>query len=128
VNRVFELLLPMGGLFGVSIYKSAIETPDGYRDEPVDPYSLPWKWHVSVKTYACVRATKLQGPMRILASPVGEGASAYDVPPTMMLVHDLGRIWAMDPMDFQTEYRPADILVQTAPDGTVGFAVLQQPK
>jgi hypothetical protein len=126
-TRQFELLLPMGGLFGVSIYKAAVETPDGYRDEPVDPYSLDWRWYVHIRTYECVRMAGLRGPMRVLGSPLGEGASAYDVPHTMVLVHDLMHIWAMTPFDFQTEYDSAKLLVEAMPHGNVGVCAALLP-
>ena len=123
-TRKFELLLPMGGLYGVSVYKAAVETPNGYRDEPVDPYSLDWRWYVHVKTFKCVRAVSLHGPMRVLASPLGKGASAYDVPHSMLLVHDLGCIWAMTPGEFMAEYASAEMLVGMMPKFTAGSGVI----
>jgi hypothetical protein len=126
-TRKFELMLPMGSLFGVTIYKAPVETPDGYRDEPIDPHSLDWHWYANIKTYECVRAAKLPGLMRVLASPIGEGASAYDVPGTMLLVHDLGRVWAMDPWDFQVEYDSVELLVKAMPHGNVGACVITGP-
>lgn len=122
-TRRFELRLPMGGLFGVSIYKAGIETPEGYRDEPIDPYSLDWQWYVHIRTYECVRMARLRGDTRVLASPLGKGAAAYDIPDGMVLVHDLWGIWAMEQFDFQTEYSSAKLLVKAMPQGNVGIVV-----
>jgi hypothetical protein len=127
-TRQFELLLPMGGLFGVSIYhKASVGMENGYRDEPIDPYSLPWEWWVNNRTHECVRMTRLGGPVRILASPIGDGAAAYDVPGGMVLVHDLGCIWVMGPMDFQTQYISVELLVQAMPQGNAGVCVISPP-
>lgn len=123
-TRQFELLLPMGGLYGVSIYKASVETPDGYRDEPIDPYSLSWEWYVNTRTHTCVRMARPDGPVRVLASPIGNGAAVYDIPSGMVLVHDLGCIWAMAPMDFMTEHTSAKLLVEAMPCGNAGVCVI----
>lgn len=120
LNR-YELLLPMGGLYGVSFYSvTRIPTKDGYHQEPIDTYSLPWAWFVNRKTGSCVRAFLIgdafRDGIRVMAASIGNGADVYDIPTGQMLVHDLGRIWAPAPEDFNAEYYPMSALIGKIPE------------
>lgn len=112
-GRKYELALPFGGLYGVSFYdRHEIKTPDGYRQSPLDACGFPWRWFVCVRTGACVRAFLVDGAgVRVLGTPVGEGAAAYDIPAGPMLLHDGGGIWAMERADFDLEYVAIDTLL-----------------
>jgi len=112
----YELGIPMGGLFGVSFYDAAkVPTEDGYKQEPLSKDSLPWAWFVSRHTGACVMAFLLDKSVRILATSIGDGPAAYDIPAGMMLVHDLGRVWAMTQENFDEDYCATLVLVSKIP-------------
>jgi len=116
-DRKCQLAFPFGGFFGVSFYSDKkIETEHGYKEEPLNANRFPWKWFVHQGSGQCVRAFLLgDGGVRILGSPIGDGAAAYDVPSGLMLVHDFGRIWAVDSRDFGSEYLEVDVLRQSSP-------------
>jgi hypothetical protein len=116
----YELAIPMSGLFGVSFYNATeVPTQDGYKQEPLSGDSFPWSWFVSRHTGACVRAFKIGDPfcggIRILAAGIGDGVQAYDIPASMMVAHDLSRIWAMTQENFYDDYYPALLLVREIP-------------
>ena len=116
MTRQYKMLLPMGGLYAVSFYDGTrVPTKDGYRQEPLNGYALPWKWFVSPTSNSCVRAFLLKEPIRILAASVGDGDQAYDIPASLVLVHGLHRIWAMTPESFESEYYPVASLIEKIP-------------
>lgn len=112
-GQKYELALPFSGLYGTSFYDTKkIKTDHGYLQESLNPYRFPWQWFVNINTKTCVRAFLIEGAgMRILGSPIGQGAAAYDIPAGLMLLHDLGRIWAMDRAGFESEYVAIDTLL-----------------
>ena len=125
LNRQYELLLPMGGLYGVSFYDvTMIPCKDGYHQEPIDGYSLPWSWFVNRRTGSCVRAfliekdNLLRDGIRVMAASVSNGSDVYDIPTGQMLVHDLGRIWAMTPENFDVEYYSMAALIGKIPENS----------
>ena len=116
VRQQFELAIPMGGLFGVSLYSVVgVPTLDGYRQEPLDGYAFSWQWFANLHTADCVRAFLLYKPVRILATSIGDGPAAYDIPAGMMVVHDLGRVWAMTLENFDEDYYAVQALVSRIP-------------
>lgn len=54
-----------------------------------------------------------------MAASIGKGDAVYDIPTGQMLVHDLGKIWAMDPGDFDVEYYPMSALIGKIPENSL---------
>jgi hypothetical protein len=118
-GRQYELALPMGIFCAASFYSAVkVHTLDGYYQEPLDGYSFPWQWFVNRYTAGCVRAFLLDKPVRVLAANIDDGSAVYDIPAGMMLVHDLGRIWAMTLGHFNAEYLPVAALIEKMPENS----------
>jgi len=113
LGRKYELIIPYKMLESLAFYdgerefmepETVSEKDRNYRQKHLQPQDLPWRWFVDEKG-ACIRAFYLDRSIRVLGWQLSKDSpAAFDIPKGLWLVHDMSRIWAVSPEDFEKTY------------------------